>query len=53
MILEFESLVTCGKGFRHPTMPVLAIKNKLLALAFEDLKELGFEVRFGKGTWPS
>jgi len=30
----------------------LAIKNKLLALTFKALRELGFEVLFGKGVWP-
>ena len=58
MIFEFGSLVTCEKGVRHPITPVcrqsfvwsnhnlktLAIKNELLALAFEVLSKLGFEV---------
>ena len=55
LILRFGSLVTCGEGVRHPTMPVqgqsfilikplfleIGSKNMILALAFKALHTWG------------
>ena len=48
--LGLGSLDMCGEGVRHPIMPVRRRSNKLLALAFRALTELGFEGWFRKGS---